>query len=69
MTLHEGEQMDQGEKLMTLQALSFSALRSHEEHKWRFWQRLFKKIMEARQQKAREYVAEYLRRHNEYQEK
>jgi uncharacterized protein YozE (UPF0346 family) len=54
---------------MTLQALAPSTVRFHEDRKPSFWQRLFEKIVMARQQKANEYIAEYLERHAEYREK
>jgi hypothetical protein len=34
-----------------------------------FWQRLFENIVATRQQKANEYIAEFLHRHKEYREK
>jgi hypothetical protein len=55
--------------VMTVQAFAPSIRRFHEDHKLSFWQQLLQKIVIARQQEASEYVAEYLRRHEEYQEK
>jgi hypothetical protein len=61
--------IDRGEEAMRLQALAPSNVRFEEDRKLSFWQRLFEKIMVARQQKANEYIAEYLQRHEEYREK
>jgi hypothetical protein len=51
-----------------LTARRVSTLRSHEDHRQSFWRRLFERIMQARQQKAEQYVTEFLRRHEEYQQ-
>jgi hypothetical protein len=52
---------------MTSEAFSSSALRAYEDHTRSFWRRLLEKITVARQQKADQYIREYLRRHQEYQ--
>jgi hypothetical protein len=53
---------------MAVQVFGPSMRRFHEDHKPSFWQQLFQGLVVVRQQEANEYVAEYLRRHEEYQE-
>jgi hypothetical protein len=59
-------QQQQARMHRALIARRVSTLRSHEDHKPSFWRRLFERVMAARQQKADQYIADYLRRHEEY---
>jgi hypothetical protein len=61
-------QQQQARMHRALIARRVCTLRSHEDHKPSFWRRLFERIMQARQKKADQYVAEFLRRHEEYQQ-
>jgi DNA-binding FadR family transcriptional regulator len=54
---------------MTSQAGFVSAVDAHGHHRLSFWRRLFEAIVAGRQHKAHQYMAEFLERHEEYQDR